>query len=169
KVVRVYPLGAPPTQAKQIIDAHGQTLLPGLIDAHGHVSELGFAALQLDVTGTQSIGEMQQRLRDYAAAHPEARWIVGRGWNQELWSEKRFPTAADLDAAVADRPVVLERVDGHAIVANSAAMKAAGVTASTPAPAGGEIHDGVFVDNAEVLIRRAIPPRTATQSDEAVA
>ena len=72
---------------------------------------------------------MQQRLRAYAAAHPDKRWIIGFGWNQELWPDKRFPTAADLDAVVSDRPVVLERVDGHAIVANSAALKAAGVTA----------------------------------------
>ncbi len=153
----------------QMIDGKGQTVLPGLIDGHGHVSELGFAALQLDVTGTQSLGEMQQRLRDYVTAHPEARWIVGRGWNQELWSEKRFPTAGDLDAAVPDRPVVLERVDGHAIVANSAAMKAAGVTASTPAPHGGEIHDGLFVDNAMDLVGKAIPTPTPAEQDQALA
>ena len=80
----------------------------------------------------RSLADLQQRLRDYAAAHPDARWILGRGWNQELWPDKRFPTAADLDAVVSDRPVVLERVDGHAVVANSAAMKAAGVTARDP-------------------------------------
>ena len=152
-----------------MINGEGRTVLPGLIDAHGHVTDLGFAALRLDVTGTQSIGELQQRLRDYASAHPDTKWILGGGWNQELWTEKRFPTSADLDAAVSDRPVVLERVDGHAIVANSAAMKAAGVTAATPAPAGGEIHDGVFVDNAEDLINRAIPPSTPAQVDEALA
>ena len=152
-----------------MINGEGRTVLPGLIDAHGHVSELGFAALSLDVTGTRSIGEMQQRLRDYAAAHPEARWIVGRGWNQELWSEKRFPTAADLDAAVSDRPVVLERVDGHAVVANSAAIKAAGVTPATPAPHGGEIHDGLFVDNAMDLVNKAIPVPTPAEQDQALA
>ena len=74
---------------------------------------------------------MQQRLRAYAAAHPDEAWIIGFGWNQELWPDKSFPTAADLDAVVPDRPVVLERVDGHAVVANSAALKAAGVTAAT--------------------------------------
>src|SRR5690348_12389866 len=88
------------------IDEGGRTLLPGLIDAHGHVMELGRNALQLDVTGTHSIGELQQRLRDYAAAHPNQRWILGAGWNQELWTEKRFPAAAGLDAAVGHRAVV---------------------------------------------------------------
>jgi predicted amidohydrolase YtcJ len=151
------------------IDGQGRTLLPGLIDAHGHVVDLGFAALRLDVTGAHSLQELQQRLRDYAAAHPDVKWIQGGGWNQELWPDKRFPTAADLDAVVSDRPVVLERVDGHAIVANSAAMKAAGVTVTTPAPHGGEIHDGVFVDNAISLIGSAIPKPTAAENDEALA
>jgi len=151
------------------IDGRGRTLLPGLVDGHGHVTDLGFYALRLNVTGSASLGELQQRLRDYAAAHPQAKWIQGGGWNQELWPDKRFPTAADLDAVVPDRPVVLERVDGHAIVANSAAMKAAGVTAATPAPHGGEIHDGVFVDNAEGLINRAIPAATPAEVDQALA
>ena len=79
--------------------------------------------------------------------NPDARWIIGRGWNQELWPDKRFPTAADLDAVVGDRPVVLERVDGHAIVANSAAMKAAGVTAATQG-------SGRRPDRADGLSRR---------------
>jgi len=151
------------------VDGRGRTLLPGLIDGHGHVTDLGFYALRLNVTGSASLAELQQRLRDYAAAHPDVKWIQGGGWNQELWPEKRFPTAADLDAIVPDRPVVLERVDGHAIVANSAAMKAAGVTAATPAPRGGEIHDGVFVDNAEGLINRAIPAATPAEVDRALA
>jgi len=151
------------------VDGHGRTLLPGLIDGHGHVTDLGFAALRLDVTGSRSLAEFQQRLRDYAAAHPDTKWILGFGWNQELWPEKRFPTAADLDSIVPDRPVVLERVDGHAIVANSAAMKAAGVTLTTPAPHGGEIHDGVFVDNAQQLINRAVPAPTPAENDQALA
>jgi predicted amidohydrolase YtcJ len=161
--------GPPPVVAyPHIIDAGGQTLLPGLIDAHGHVVDLGFAALRLDVTGTRSIEELQQRLRDYAAAHPNDGWLIGFGWNQELWPENRFPTSADIDAAVRDRPVVLERVDGHAVVANSAALKAAGVTAATQPPPGGEIHSGVFVDAARSLIDKAIPRPTEQQSDQAL-
>ena len=151
------------------VDGGGRTLLPGLIDAHGHVIDLGFAALRLDVTGSRSLQELQQRLRDYVAAHPGSTWIQGGGWNQELWPDKKFPTAADLDAVVSDRTVVLERVDGHAIVANSAAMRVAGVTAATPAPHGGEIHDGVFVDNAIGLVGRAIPKPTDAEVDQALA
>lgn len=169
KVVRVLDAGAARPKATVVIDAGGRTLLPGLIDAHGHVTELGFAALQLDLVGTSSLSDLQQRLRAYAAAHPDARWVVGRGWNQELWPDKRFPTAADLDAIVPDRPVVLGRVDGHALVANSAAMKAAGVTASTAAPAGGRIENGLFVDNAMSLIDKTVPAPTPAETDQALA
>jgi hypothetical protein len=131
--------------------------------------ELGIDAMHLDVVGVRSLAELQQRLRDYAAAHRDAKWILGAGWNQELWPDKKFPTAADLDAIVPDRPVVLERVDGHALVANSAAMRAAGVTPQTPAPAGGQIISGVFVDNAKALINRAIPAPTQAEMDQAFA
>jgi hypothetical protein len=174
KVLRVLPVGeAGPIfvagMRVAVIDAGGRTLLPGIIDGHGHVTDLGFYALRLNVTGSGSLAELQQRLRDYAAAHPDVKWIQGGGWNQELWPEKRFPTAADLDAIVPDRPVVLERVDGHAIVVNSAAMRAAGVTAATPAPHGGEIHDGVFVDAARGLIDKAIPKPSEAELDQALA
>jgi predicted amidohydrolase YtcJ len=108
------------------IDGGGRTLLPGLIDAHGHVMGLGLGALQLDLTGTTSLKHLQDRLRAYALANPRTPWIIGRGWNQELWPDKSFPTAADLDRIVADRPVWLTRVDGHAAVGNSAALRAAG-------------------------------------------
>ncbi len=153
----------------QHVDGHGRTLLPGLIDAHGHVLGLGFGALQLDLVGTNSLDDLKQRLKTYAAAHSDTRWIIGRGWNQELWPVKTFPTAADLDSVVGDRPVVLERVDGHAYVVNSAAMRAAGVTAATPAPAGGRIENGLFVDNAKDLIDKATPPASPAELDQALA
>jgi len=151
------------------VDGGGRTLLPGLIDAHGHVLGLGFSALLLDLVGTSSLDDLKQRLKAYAAAHPDARWIQGRGWNQELWPNKSFPTAADLDSVVSDRPVVLERVDGHAIVVNTSAMKAAGVTAATPSPPGGRIENGLFVDNAIELIGKTVPPATAAENDQALA
>ena len=151
------------------IDGGGRTLLPGLIDAHGHVMGLGFFALQLDLTGTKSVAELQQRLKDYAAANPNARWILGRGWNQELWAERRFPTSADLDAVVDDRPVWLGRVDGHAAVANSAAIQAAGFSLNTQAPAGGRIENGLFVDAAMSLIDSKIPAPTPAEQDAALA
>ncbi len=169
KVKQIWSSGLKPVGATKVIDAGGKTLLPGLIDGHGHVMDLGFAALRLDLTGTTSLAELQQRLRDYAAAHPDAKWIIGFGWNQELWPEKRFPIVADLDAIVGDRPVVLERVDGHAVVANSAAMKAAGVTAATQAPSGGRIENGLFVDAARNLIDPSIPKPTQTEMDRALA
>ena len=151
------------------VDGGGRTLLPGLIDAHGHVLDLGMTQMTVQLVGTSSIADLQKRLRDFAAAHLSDSWVIGFGWNQELWPDKRFPTAADLDAVVPDRPVVLERVDGHAVVANSAAMKAAGVTAQTPAPSGGRIENGLFVDAARGLIDKAIPPRTPAKADEALA
>ena len=169
KVLRLVQAGQPLPKATTVVNAHGQTLLPGFIDAHGHVMDLGFAALHLNLTGTSSLADLQQRLRDYAAAHPNDAWLIGFGWNQELWPDKKFPTAADLDAAVPDRPVVLERVDGHAVVANSAAMRAAGVTAATAAPAGGRIENGLFVDNARGLIDKAIPKPTEADVDRALA
>ena len=152
-----------------VIDGKGRSVLPGLIDAHGHILGLGFSALQLDLVGTNSLDDFKQRLRAYAAAHRNARWILGRGWNQELWPVKQFPTAADLDSVVSDRPVVLERVDGHAVVANSAAMKAAGVTPQTESPPGGRIENGLFVDNAIELVSKAVPPATAAENDQALA
>ena len=158
------------------VDGGGRTLLPGLIDAHGHVMGLGQAALQLDLVGTSSVQDLQQRLRNYAAARPSDAWLLGRGWNQELWSEKRFPTAADLDAVASDRPVVLERVDGHAVVVNGAALKAAGVTKATKGPVGGRIErdasgnpTGLLIDAATGLVGKIIPAATDAQRDEMLA
>ena len=168
KVVRLVRADEPKPLAKVRVDAGGRTLLPGLIDAHGHVMGLGLALSQLDLTGTRSLAELQGRLRDYAAANPDLPWITGRGWNQELWADKRFPTAADLDAVVPGRPVWLERVDGHASVANSAAIKAAGVTAATAAPPGGRIEHGLFVDAATSLIDGKVPPPTPAQREAAL-
>ena len=160
---------------QQTVNGGGKTLLPGLIDAHGHVMGLGQSALQLDLVGTPSVQDLQQRLRDYAASRPNDRWISGRGWNQELWGSKTFPTAADLDAAVADRPVVLERVDGHAIVVNSAALKAAGLTSATRDPVGGKIErdaegnpTGLLVDAATELVTSKVPAPSAAQLAQAL-
>ena len=164
-----------PNRPRFLLNGRGRTLIPGLIDAHGHVMELGMGALELDLSDTNSLAEAQQRIRSYAAANPTPRWIVGRGWNQERWHLGRFPTAAELDAAVGDRPVWLARVDGHAGWANSIAMREAGVTAATAAPAGGRIEragrapSGVFVDAAKALIEHAVPPPQPVTSDHALA
>ena len=160
----------------KVVDVGNRTVLPGIIDAHGHVMGLGFGALQLDLVGTRSIEDLQARLRAYAAANPGTGWISGRGWNQELWPESRFPSAADLDAIVPDRPVVLERVDGHAVVANGAALRAAGITAATKDPAGGKIErdaggkpTGLLIDAATELVGKVTPPPTAATRDRALA
>jgi len=146
------------------VDFKGKTLLPGMIDAHGHVMELGFRALELDLSETKSLAEAQAKIADYARANPDKAWIIGGGWNQEAWGLGRFPTAAELDAAVGDRPVWLARADGHASWGNSAALKAAGVTAKSVSPAGGRIEKGagglpagVFVDAAQSLVAKVVP------------
>ena len=159
------------------VDGKGQFLIPGLIDSHGHVMGLGFAALTLDLSETRSLTEALAKIAAYAQAHPDRPWILGRGWNQELWPEKRFPTAAELDAVVPDRPVWLTRVDGHAGWANSKALAAAGVTAATRDPAGGKIERvaptgkpaGVLVDTATELVEAKLPPPRPEDRDLALA
>ena len=154
-------------------DGKGRTLIPGLIDAHGHVMGLGFQLMLLDLSGTNSLAEAQAAIKRYAGENPEMPWIIGFGWNQEKWGLGRFPTAADLDAIVPNRAVWLERVDGHAGWANTAAMNAAKVTPTTKAPEGGRIEmtggkpGGVFVDAAMSLIDSAKPKPLARDLDRA--
>lgn len=155
------------------IDMGGKTVLPGFIDAHGHVMGLGFGALSLDLSGARSLDEAKAMVAAYARANPNRKWITGRGWNQEAWGLGRFPTAADLDSVVGDRAVWLERADGHAGWANTAAMREANVTAATASPAGGRIEksgnapSGVFVDAAMQLVERAVPKPLPKERDAA--
>lgn len=165
-----------PGKVDYFVDGKGQVMVPGMIDSHGHVMSLGFSALTLNLTETRSLAEALEKIAAYAKANPDRPWILGRGWNQELWPEKRFPTAAELDAVVADRPVWLGRVDGHAGWANSKALAAAGVTALTKAPAGGSIERlkdgrpaGVLVDNATELVDKAVPAPRPEDRDLALA
>ena len=169
RVKHLLTKGAKAPKAATRLDLHGANLLPGLIDAHGHVMELGLGLLELDVRGTNSITDMQARLKAYAAANPGSGWITGFGWNQELWVEHRMPTRADLDAVVRDRPVWLVRVDGHAAVGNSAALAAAGITDKTPDPAGGRIEQGLFTDNARDLVDAHIPAPSDARMDAGLA
>src|SRR5438132_1044969 len=151
--------------AARVIDVTGATILPGLTDAHGHLYGLGLSLDTVNLVGAATFEEAVTRVRERAQRAQPGEWILGRGWDQNRWPGKQFPTAAPLDAAIPDHPVWLRRVDGHAGVANSAAMRAAGVTASTPDPEGGRIirdangnPAGVFIDTAEGLIDRAVPP-----------
>ena len=156
------------------LDAGGKTLIPGLIDGHGHVMGLGLSLITLDLSDTKSLAEAQAKIRAYAQENTGRKWIIGTGWNQETWGLGRFPTAAELDAAVGDIPVWLERVDGHAGWANSAAIRAAGVSATTKAPAGGRIEmaagkpAGVFVDKAMDLIQKVVPAPAPKDRDNAL-
>ncbi|HVR90888.1 MAG TPA: amidohydrolase [Novosphingobium sp.] len=165
-----------PGKVDYAVDGKGQVMIPGLIDAHAHLMSVGFGTLTLDLSETKSLAEAQAKIRAYAAAHPDHPWIIGRGWNQEIWGLGRFPTAAELDAAVPDRPVWLGRVDGHAGWANSAALSAAQVTAATKDPVGGHIERaagsakpaGVLVDGAKALVDRVIPPPRPEDLDVAL-
>ncbi len=166
-----------PTGVDFLTDGKGNYVIPGLIDAHAHVMGIGFGALTLDLSGTTSLEEAQALIREYAAANPGRRWILGRGWNQEKWGLGRFPTAAELDAAVPDRAVWLQRVDGHAGWANTMAMDLAGITPSTKDPVGGRIERigkslrpaGVFVDAAAELVEQVVPAPRPDDRDVALA
>lgn len=147
-----------------VLDGQGKTLIPGLIDAHGHVLSYGLSLLRVDLTGTSTEAEAVQRIIDFQQANPGLAWVQGRGWNQVLWDSNAFPQAASLDSQLSDVPVWMSRVDGHAGWANSAAMALAGVNAATQDPEGGQIirdaegrPTGVFVDNAMRLITSRIP------------
>jgi len=158
------------------MDGEGQVMLPGMIDAHVHVMDIGFAALTLDLSDTNGLDEALAKIAEFANDNPGRPWILGRGWNQEKWGLGRFPTAAELDAVVSDRPVWLERADNHANWANSIAMERAGVTADTENPDGGRIirdadgnPTGIFVDNAIPLVGDSVPPPRPEDRDAAFA
>ena len=149
------------------IDGQGKTLLPGLIDAHGHVFRLGFKTTEISLSGTKDLQEAQGIIRAYGQKNPQRKWLLGYGWNQVNWKLGRFPTAAELDTAVSDRPARLVRVDGHAAWLNTKALQAAGITRDTKDPAGGRIErdangnpTGVLVDKAMALVNDIIPPYT---------
>ncbi|MBV6325159.1 amidohydrolase [Duganella violaceipulchra] len=153
------------------IDAQGKTLLPGLIDAHGHVFELGEIASGVELFSATTLGGAVRAVAEFGRSHPKHAWVVGFGWNQEVWKLGRFPTAAELDAVVGDRPVLLHRVDGHAIWVNTKALEMAGITRDTPDPNGGKIErdaagkpSGVLVDAAMELVAKVVPLPTPNEA-----
>jgi predicted amidohydrolase YtcJ len=156
------------------IDLKGAAAFPGFVDAHAHLTGIGLRELTLNLDQTQSAAELVAAVKAHAAAHPEGP-IFGRGWIETHWPEKRFPTRADLDAAAPGRVVVLERSDGHAMVASSAALAKAGVTKDTPAPTGGQIlkgpdgaPTGMLIDHAQALVAGVIPPPSEALKREAL-
>lgn len=159
----------------KVLDLGDATVVPGLTDAHAHLVELGFALQSVNLTGAPSYAEVVRRVAARAKSAPKGSWIIGHGWDQNRWAVKQFPTAAALDSAVPDHPVVLERIDGHAVLANAVAMKAAGISAATADPEGGRVErlangapSGVFVDNAVGLVRRAVPTPSAAEVQAAL-
>lgn len=146
------------------IDGDGKTVLPGLTDAHAHVLGLGLLKSNLDLMGSPSVEDAVAQIKAYADSKPQARWILGRGWNQVIWPLKEFPTAAHIDTVVSDRPVWLRRVDGHAGWANSATLKFAEINDDTPDPPGGKIirdenghATGVLIDRAMAIVTERVP------------
>ncbi len=166
-----------PARVDYRLDGKSRVLMPGLIDSHVELMKLGIAALTLDLSGTRSLAEAQAKIAAYAAAHPDLPWIMGYGWNQEQWGLSRYPVAAEIDAAVRDKPVWLIRADGHAGWANSAALAAAGIAAASKDPVGGRIERiagtprpaGVLMGSAAGMVERKLPPPRPEDLDQALA
>jgi predicted amidohydrolase YtcJ len=159
---------------KQKLDAQGKFIYPGFIDAHAHFVGYGMSLQQVDLTGTTSWADVIKRVKAFAAMNKEG-WLTGRGWDQNDWAVKEFPTNEQLTALFPDRPVLLERVDGHASIANKKALELAGVKAGDKIN-GGEITatksgaalTGMLVDNAVELVALKIPSITAAQFKKAL-
>ncbi|MEL6709431.1 MAG: amidohydrolase family protein [Pseudomonadota bacterium] len=175
-IIQVLERGEERPQVDYGIDGEGRVMLPGMIDAHLHVMDLGFGQLTLDLSDTTSLEDALAKIKAFADDNPGRPWILGRGWNQEKWGLGRFPTAQELDRVIADRPVWLERADNHANWANSLAMEMAGVNADTADVEGGQVirdadglPSGVFVDGAKALVEGAVPAARASDRDAAFA
>ncbi len=159
----------------EVIDLKGKLMLPGFIDNHVHFLSGGFYLLGIDLRPANSTSEFKDLLRNYAKAHP-GKWITGGYWNHENWEVKDLPTKTMVDEAVSEQPVFVERLDGHMGVANSLALKMAGITKETESPEGGLIvkdpltgePTGVLKDNAMNLIYRIIPEPTEEENYEAL-
>lgn len=160
----------------QIVDLNGKTVLPGLIDAHGHILGLGANLLEIDLRNTASQKEAVDKVLSYVnvnATNSANNWVIGRGWNQVLWPSKAFPTKDSLDKVIADKPVYLSRIDGHAAWVNSKALALAGIDRNTLSPAGGEIvkdesgePTGLLIDNAMYLLSKVLPQPNQAQYQE---
>ena len=158
-----------------VIDLHGATVLPGFIDAHGHLLGLGNMLRRVNVAGSTSYEEVIDRVKAWSKNVKPGEWILGRGWDQNRWQSKDFPTNEALSRAFPNNPVAITRVDGHALLANAKAMEVARVSAETTDPEGGRIirlgsgsPAGVFIDNAQDLIGRAIPASTPSDVRNAI-
>ncbi len=157
-----------------VLSLDGAALFPGFVDAHAHLSGIGERELTLNLEGTLSVSDFAARVSAWREAHNDD-VMVGRGWIETHWPEKRFPTRWDIDDVVADIPVILGRSDGHALVANSRALELAGITGDTEAPFGGEIiknalnePTGILIDAAMDMVSGLIPEADASRISEAI-
>ena len=157
--------------ATRVVDAGGETVIPGMVDAHAHFAGLAETLRSVDLTGTRSQAEAVARVVARAKTLPPGTWIQGRGWDQNAWGDTRFPTHDPLSAAVPGHPVYLTRVDGHAAWVNAAAMQRAGLTRAARDPDGGRIlrdaagaPTGVLIDRAQGLVTRVIPEPTRAET-----
>ena len=153
----------------KVINLGGQFVMPGFNDAHLHLANGGFEKLNVNLVGTKSLAEMQEHIAARAKTAAAGEWILGRGWDHTMWSGQKLPTRQDLDKVTGDHPAYFVRVDGHIGIANTAALKAAGITAQTKPPAGGSIDldagepTGIVRESAQQLVTGKIPPPTAAQ------
>ncbi|MCF6241018.1 MAG: amidohydrolase [Bacteroidales bacterium] len=159
--------------AKEKIDMGGKTVYPGFYDAHCHFYGYGLSLQNVDLRGTKSFDEVVRKVKDFADTHPDNEWILGRAWDQNDWEDKEFPENTQLNKLFPDKPVVLRRVDGHALIANDAALKVAGIDANTQVT-GGKIMlkkgkpTGVLVDNAMDLLFQFAPDENKQLAEQAL-
>jgi hypothetical protein len=161
----------------KIIDLHGRTVVPGLIDTHVHVADFGRCLMWLDLTAADSITEMQRLIREKAKQTPTGKWIIGCGWNETRFKEKRLPNSADLDHAAPNNPLILYREAAMVCAVNGKAISLAGVSEQTIVPAGGSVDKdahvgkltGIFRDTATSLVWQAVPEPTVDELVDAAA
>jgi hypothetical protein len=158
----------------QVIDLGGHFVMPGFNDAHVHLGSGGFEKLNVDLVGSKSLDDMKQRIAARVKTAGPGEWIIGRGWDHTLWPDQKTPTREDIDSVTNGHPAIFNRVDGHIAIANSAALKAAGITTQTPDPHGGKIDrddkgeaTGILRETAMGLVGEKIPPPTAAQRRKA--
>ena len=158
-----------------VIELKGKLVVPGLIDAHAHLTGYGMSLNNLDFRGTTSFQPIVDMVAKKVKNLAPGEWILGRGWDQNDWDEKKFPTHETLTLVTPQNPVWLTRIDGHAGIANKKAMDIAGITEKTKEPEGGEIHrmpngdpTGVFIDRAMGLISSKIPGPSTEQTRESI-
>jgi len=159
----------------RIFDAAGHFVMPGFNDAHVHLSSAGFEKLNVDLVGSKSLDEMKQRIAARVKTAAAGEWIKGEGWDHTLWAKQKTPTRQDIDSVTGDHPAIFTRVDGHIAVANTAALKAAGITGQTQAPQGGKIDldekgepTGILRETAMGLVQSKVPPPSPAQRRKAL-